>query len=69
MSFWTVKLLEIKIALFYLIHIMLKRCLKCLSTFNSPMSHRMIQKIHLVKNYDDGVLQEKYAQIIGSFMF
>jgi hypothetical protein len=33
------------------------------------MSHRMIQKIHLVKNYDDGVLQEKYAQIIGSFMF
>jgi len=31
--------------------------------------HHMIQKIHLVKNHGDGVLQEKYAQFIGSLIF
>jgi hypothetical protein len=70
MSYWTLKFLEIMIALFYLRHIMLKRCLKDLSTLIICLClHHMIQKIHLVKNHGDGVLQEKYAQFIGSLIF
>jgi hypothetical protein len=34
-----------------------------------PMSTPYDLKIHLVKNHDDGVLQEKYAQIISNLMF
>jgi hypothetical protein len=63
MSYWTLKFLEIMIALFYLRHIMLKRCIKYLSTLIICLYlHHMIQKIYLVKNHGDGVLQEKYAQ-------
>jgi hypothetical protein len=50
------------IALFYLRHIMLKIYLKDLSTLIICLYlHHMIQKLHLVKNHGDGVLQEKYA--------
>jgi hypothetical protein len=44
MSYWTLKFLEIIIALFYLKHIMLKRCLKDLSTLIiCPCLQHMIQ--------------------------
>ena len=35
----------------------------------SPMSTPYDSKIQLVKNHGDSILQEKYAQIIGSLMF
>jgi hypothetical protein len=35
----------------------------------SPMSTPYDSKIHLDKNHNDSVLQEKYVQIIGSLMF
>jgi hypothetical protein len=45
MSCWTLRLIEIMIALFYLINIMLKRCLKDLSTFIIHLYlHHMIKK-------------------------
>ena len=35
----------------------------------SPLSTHLDSKVHLIKNHGDSVLQDKYAQIIGSLMF
>jgi hypothetical protein len=74
MSYWTLKFLEIMIALFYVRHIMLKRCLKDLNKrfehFDyATMSTPYDSKIHLIKNHGDAVLQEKYEQFIDSLIF
>ena len=70
MSCWTLKLLEIMIALFYLIHIILKRYLKDLSTLIICLClHHMIRKYIWLKIMVMLYLQEKYAQIISSLIF
>jgi ABC-type maltose transport system permease subunit len=68
MSCWTLNLLELMIALFYLMHIMLKKCFKKKFEHFYYLPISTPYNSYLVKNYGDGVLQEKYAQMIGSYI-
>ena len=73
MSYWTLKLLEIMIALFYFGYIMSKRCLKDLNIFIIHLClqtlHHMIQKYTWLRIIVIVFLQEKYAQIVDSLIF